>query len=327
MGEFPAGASAVLAPGSLDNKTRCTKTRGASEPPAQTPRLFGKLAHYHNITQHMLNKFKEFMMEQVEENIRRLSYSHKKNKNIETFCVIGSYSKRKNFIPNDIDCLIITNCILEDIVIENFLTNSISIEKDKIKKSDDTFRLIIDEIEFGLAYFNNTYFYNYIERIKDGNKKELSIENRPWVIGGRIPEVLLTDILLARVIFDKEGNFNSLQQSLRKKYPKGLKDSLIEDLQNELKNKVTFIDSALSKQNFLIFDIGLGDIVIALIRYIYVQNGIYISSLKHIQSYYLDDLSDQYLRNVLEKIFEIFRLSDRNEKFSLILKIVEELLP
>jgi len=45
MGEFPAGATAVIAPGSPDNTTRCTKTSGASEPPCLRPRHPARLVN------------------------------------------------------------------------------------------------------------------------------------------------------------------------------------------------------------------------------------------------------------------------------------------
>ena len=139
---------------------------------------------------------------------------HKSNPFIQTFCIVGSFVKNK-FLSHDIDCI----CISEHNVSEYYFKNLQHLLKEKValKRIDDSLRLLINGTEFGFVYFLKDQFYQYVNNLTEG--RILDIETKPWVIGGKIPEVLLTDIVFADIKFDKENRFINLQNKLKKTYP------------------------------------------------------------------------------------------------------------
>lgn len=253
--------------------------------------------------------------DKVNQILNKVIFNHQRNVNIETFCVVGSFINKSIKIPHDVDCLVLTNKKLSERYLHKLILSSI--RKTNVIKSDDSFRITIDNIQFGFVYFDIKSFYKEVNSIMNGIK--LAIESKPWVIGGKIPEILLTDILSAKVIFDKKGIFVNLQKTLKKEYPKNLRMSLINELKNELLLKINSINDAIVKNDVLRVDIGIGELLIVLVRLIYGQKRVYLIPIKH--------LSNDFSKfEILKRIVNIPKLPTRKRKMEAIKEITKKII-
>jgi len=255
----------------------------------------------------------------IEKTINLLVTIHQTNPLIRTFCIVGSFVKNKS-LSHDIDCI----CINEQDVYEYYFDNLQHLIKGKItlKRIDDSLRLFINGIEFGLVYFLKDQFYRYVDNLVEG--RSLDIETKPWVIGGKIPEVLLTDIVFADIKFDKENKFIKLQKELKKNYPQKLKNSLIRNLRDELNSKIKIVERSLMNGDYLRFDLGISEIALICIRLMYAQNNSYLPPIKHLTDG-LFDIPTACKRN-LNEILLSARIDDKKERLRLIKKVSLNLL-
>ncbi|MBI2309382.1 hypothetical protein HYU89_00605 [Candidatus Collierbacteria bacterium] len=263
----------------------------------------------------------------VDAAIKEVADIHFANKLVETFCVVGSYAKKNGVLSNDIDCLIIVKNHTQDddlIHLVKSLPNSVPLEK-----SDDTYRTLISGIEFGLAYFESNDFYNsIIGGFIKGNAKSISIINRPWVIGGKIPEVLLGDIELSQIIFDRSirKRFTHLKKTLSISYHPTLRKTLLKELRQEINIKLKLTERALMNRDWMLFEVGLTDVSIAIIRYVYAKDSQYMQPLKHIHHGYFHDLTVKRFRQIVKNVIDIFCLDSRNDKLLSVTNISKKIL-
>jgi len=255
----------------------------------------------------------------VNNTINLLIAIHKSNSLIQTFCIVGSFVKNKS-LSHDIDCI----CINGQDVYEYYFKNLPLLIKEKItlKRIDDSLHLLVNGIEFGLVYFLKDQFYRYVDNLIEG--KFLDIETKPWVIGGKIPEVLLTDIVFADIKFDKENRFINLQNILKKTYPIKLKNNLIRYLEDELISKIKIVERLLTNADYLRFDLGISEIYLICIRLMFAQNNLYLPPIKHL----IDGLYDipPVCKRILNEIILSARIDDKKERLRLIKKVSLSLL-
>lgn len=244
---------------------------------------------------------------------------HKNSPLIKTFCIVGSFNKSKSK-SHDIDCI----CISERNVDNYYFNNLQYLIKEKIvlKRSDNSLRLFIKETEFGLVYFLKDQFYKYVDDIIQG--KIINIKTKSWVIGGEIPEVLLTDIFFADIKFDKENELTNLQRELKKNYPTDLKKNLIRDLGSELNSKMKAVEESLINKDYLRFELGINDILLICIRLMFAKNNSYLPPIKHLT----DGLYDipKVCRDNLDEIILSVRVDEKKERLRLIKKVSSNLL-
>lgn len=247
--------------------------------------------------------------------IEKLVDYHRRNNQIETFCLVGSFVDQKIKLPNDIDCLILTKEELS----YNYIKKLISSFKEnlRLKYLDNSFRVSLGKVTFGLGYSYNQSFYEEVDEIMKGNK--LFCETKPWVIGGNIPEILLTDIFSANIMFDKPEKFGILQNNLRKKYPLKLKKKLEKDLTNEYNLKTHMVEKTIENGDLVRADIGIGELLILLIRLTYGKNGLYLPPIKHIANN-IQGLSEDTKKVIIE-LHEIPKLTLRTDKLKEINRI------
>ena len=259
--------------------------------------------------------------------IKEVADIHFASKLVETFCVVGSYVKKNGVLSNDVDCLIIVKNHTQDDDLAHLvksLPNSVPLEK-----SDDTYRTLISGIEFGLAYFESNDFYNsIIGGFIRGDTKSINIVNRPWVIGGKIPEVLLGDIELSQLIFDRSirKRFTHLKKTLSISYYPVLRKTLLKELRQEINIKLKLTEKALVNRDWMLFEVGLTDISIAIIRYVYAKDGQYMQPLKHIYDGYFHDLTVKIFRKIVKDVIDIFCFDSRDDKLLSIINISKKIL-
>ncbi len=255
--------------------------------------------------------------------IKKIISAHKLNDTIETLAIVGSHNSKIIDKPNDIDCIAITTRDFKDKYFKDILYRIQLTNKHISQKSDDSFRFFLNDIEFGITYFEHKNFYNHLNRLINGNPESLSIINRPWVIGGKIQEVLLTDIANSNILFDQSSRkkFTCIKNKLKKEFPKRFQNNLLLELKNEIQTKLVLTEKSLRQKNKLIFYTGISDICIALIRYIYTKNNNYLSSLKHVYKSYPFEIKNTTDKNTLKKILNIFDQQDNEVIFLSIKKI------
>lgn len=268
-----------------------------------------------------MGKLLKISPQKIDYNITQLVNLHKRKKDIISFCIIGSYVKHEIDTPNDIDCLIITKKKFSDRYIVNKILSLSCF--DVCKKSDDIFILSINRVNFNLAYFYEKYFYEYISELIDGSI--IAIEQKPWVIGGKIPEIFLGDIKSAQIIFDKNNHFIALQKFIKKQYPLKLKKTLLNYIKNEVINKIILINYYLKQKDYFLFYLGVYEIAISIIRYIYVSNDLFLLPIKHVTRGVIDgNLSIKYQR-LIKQLFITLKIKQRIKVLNNLKIILKEL--
>jgi hypothetical protein len=111
------------------------------------------------------------------------------------------------------------------------------------------------------------------------NTDLLEVGSKSWVIGGKIEEVLLGDIKLSKVSFDKTNKYTQLKNSLAV-YPMSFRIKLMNYLREDIRSKIVLCRKTM--ENDFLFNLGIYEIIISLIRYIYAWQKVYLMPLKHI---------------------------------------------
>lgn len=255
----------------------------------------------------------------INETIIKLENIHKNNPLIKTYCIVGSYPRNKSK-SHDIDCIFITRQKTSNAYYLKKLPNLIK-EKVSIIRSDDSLRLFIKDTEFSLVYFLESQFYKLVNDIISGNT--INIASKPWVIGGKIPEVLLTDIVFADIKFDKENRFINLRKKLINDYPRDLRNSLFKVLGEELNLKIKMVEESLINEDYLKFELGFGEIILICIRLAFAKKNSYMPPIKHLTDglYRIPKFCQDYLKEILL----ILQSNNRGEKIRLIKKLCSKL--
>lgn len=251
----------------------------------------------------------------IESIVDSISRYHQRNYLFEAFSIVGSFANFPDKFQHDIDCLIVSRKKLPDSFIYTFVSSlSRGIRPIKL---DDSFRVSINNIQFGLAYKPRDSFYREIENIIEG--KSLAMVHKAWVIGGMIPEVLLTDISVAKILFDKSSRLINIQKELANRYPDNLRLNLTAELKHEFALRLKMIEPLLKEEDLLRFDLAIGELTVLLIRFIFCQNGIYLSPLKHLNDQ-LFKLSED-ITILVDEVVNIYKSSNREKKLQKLKKV------
>ena len=105
--------------------------------------------------------------------------------------------------------------------------------------SDDVYQIVVQKTTISFAV-RSIDFIGYLRRLVNGHIPPIEI--KPWVIGGNIPEVLISDIQSSVILLDREGEFNQLSMQLQNGYPDSMKRIMIPLLSKEIKQKASLID-------------------------------------------------------------------------------------
>lgn len=221
-------------------------------------------------------------IKQIEKTLLKISKKLKSFSEIRSFIIVGSYPKEISSCPNDVDCIVITNKSLSSSV-KNKIHNQLA--PYNINYSDDSVRLRLNSVEFGLTYIKSKKFYSQIKSLISGHALSIRKKDVTWAVGGNLPEVMLSDLSRCRIVFDKDNLISSIKSDLLKQYPKALKVNLIDSLNCEIQTKISLIDRYLKQSNAFMAKVGISDVAIAVYRLIHVNNNLYPLGLKHIQHY------------------------------------------
>ena len=251
------------------------------------------------------------MVVSIKNLISLLVQPHLEDKQVDCFSIVGSYTRVKTGRkPNDIDCLVLTSQNFSKPDFQKIFDRIEYHDKKILGKSDDSYRLQLGEKEFGLAYFESRKFFEYIQGLIEGKTEYISVVNRPWVVGGKIQEIILKDIVDSIIYFDRSAGQRLIffKNLLKEKYPSGLRNSLLQELAEELRIKKVLVQKAWKNNDSLLFNAGISDLSIGLIRYVYVKNSVYMSALKHVRENFSHDISDLSDCDLIKKIYELNQL-------------------
>lgn len=203
-------------------------------------------------------------------------------KSIDSIGVLWSATNINILNPNDIDLLLLTH---------NNTSSQI------IKAFQDTYEYINhsicdDAIRINMILWSKWYLISVVPKeikwfIEDITKiciwKNIERVNKPWAAWGYIPEILLSDISKSYILYDKWQLLTNIKNNLNNHYPILLKENLMESLSFEILIKYNQLQN--SQNNQLLTAVLESDLIIALIRFLYVTKEIYFIWLKHIPSF------------------------------------------
>jgi hypothetical protein len=230
--------------------------------------------------------------------ISLLSYC---NVNIVSMSIIGSVAKNcftNNF--SDLDVLLLAGNNFKD---EQFLLDLKSYGFD-FNPTDDIYNCIINNQNVSICFKHYHEFVNDLEDLSNG--KYCDIIKKPWVIGGKIQEVILTDIKFSIILFDKEKNLIKIKNGLNECYPLKL-HNCFRTLSGEILQRAYMLLKYIEKnRNSIEIFTGYYEILVDLSRYICFKTQRYHYGYKHFliqKDFYLFD--SIYLSSLTPSIFEI----------------------
>lgn len=192
---------------------------------------------------------------------------------ILVIAVIGSYAKGINTPQSDVDLLLIVS--------DSFKINNLRIilqrtyDNITLYNSDDVYQIVVQKTTISFAV-RSIDFIGYLRRLVNGHIPPIEI--KPWVIGGNIPEVLISDIQSSVILLDREGEFNQLSMQLQNGYPDSMKRIMIPLLSKEIKQKASLM---LRTENPVLKVIGFNEVLVQYIRIVALHHNIMNFGIKH----------------------------------------------
>jgi len=192
---------------------------------------------------------------------------------ISVLAIIGSYAKGISTPQSDIDLLLIVN--------NGFETDSLQTALHQVygnvtlSTADDVYQATISGTTVSFAV-RSKQFICHLKALTIGCLAPVEI--RPWVIGGNIPEVLITDIKSSIILIDREGEFGQLSKLLLNGYPKSMKSMAILHLSKELTQKACLV---INTENPVLKVIGFYEVLIQYVRIVSLHYNIMNFGIKH----------------------------------------------
>ncbi len=200
---------------------------------------------------------------------------HQYKKEFLAYAVIGSVVRPEVKKFNDLDCIVLTAKRFRHNQIVNKTLSGF--RSHYYNRSDDVLVYNLSNLKVSCLYISQADFLRYMKKVLDADL--LEVRPKPWVIGGKIEEVLLGDVKLSKVLFDKTKKFTKIKNSLAT-YPTSFRIKLMNYLREDIKSKIVLCRKAIN--NDFLFNLGLYEIIISLIRYIYAGQKSYLLPIKHI---------------------------------------------
>lgn len=240
--------------------------------------------------------------------LERVVRIHEQEQEVQAIAIVGSISRGLSTY-HDVDLLVLHNSTDSDMR-SKFAEN---LKHDQPYILDDTLRFSIqDNHEMSLAYKNIQDFTDKVQGILEGKEFERVVKN--WAVGGFISETLLADISKAIVLFDKQGSFSSLIDSLIK-YPERFRSLLITFLEDELNQKLAYLEN---RPPFVKI-VASVDVQIAALRLIFALKSEFFPGFKHVES-----ASEHWNQEELALLRGITALDTTNPDFFLFEKLIQK---
>jgi len=227
--------------------------------------------------------------------------------------IIGSVAK--NCFTNKFSDLDILLLVEDDFKDDLFLLDLKSYGFD-FTPIDDIYVCTINNQDVSICFKHYHEFTNYLEDLING--KYYDIIKKPWVIGGKIEEVVLTDIKFSIILFDKEKKLVKIKNGLNENYPLKLHNCFI-ILSDEILQKACMVLKYIEKNKSPIeIFTGYYEILVDLSRYIGFKTQKYHYGYKHFlmqkDFYFFENI---YLSTSVPSIFEV------KSNIALIISILE----
>lgn len=242
-----------------------------------------------------------FMNKCVIDSLLSISLLSYYNVKIMSMSIIGSVAK-KCFTNNssDLDILILVKKDFND---KQFLSDLKSYGFD-FNLTDDIYACVVNSQNISICFRQYHEFVNKLESLIDG--KCYDIIKKSWVIGGKIEEVILTDIKLSIILFDKESKLIKIKNKLNEDYPLKL-HYCFKTLSSKILQKINMLLKYIEKNRHSIeVFTGYYEILVDLSRYICFKTKRYHYGYKHFliqKDFYLFD--NIYLNSLTPSIFEV----------------------
>jgi len=197
--------------------------------------------------------------------IDKIINSWKINLNIINILIVWSYVDSDNF--NDIDFLITYtgsyNTFIESM---SFLW--------KLYILDDSIRFNYLWKEVSFVFKEEVEFNNYINKIHNWDINERI--NKEWAIWWYVPEILLYDLVNSKILLNKNNYLLELINKL-KDFDNFNSSKIEKLLLNEIKIKLNYFELWLDN---ISNQICTSDLILSIIRFIYIRNKLYFPWLK-----------------------------------------------
>ncbi len=207
--------------------------------------------------------------------LEKLADSLERQESIISCSLIGSVA-RKTYRPlkSDIDILILISGGND----ENLLSLAQK-HIDDLHYENGIYAGRIESTPVSIALRDYSGFIRHIGSIMAADSLEMHVQ--PWVVGGEIPEVLLSDVASAIILSDRYGGFREIQKTLRQGYPDKLHNDGRALLMEELRMKCMVALSHFHSGNSFLGDYGLAEVIVILSRVHYMEEKMYHPGFKH----------------------------------------------
>jgi len=233
--------------------------------------------------------------------LRDILLNLKQISNIDCIFFVGS--ALDNIEAQDIDLLVIMKN-------ESNSSNCLKIVKEKLSSyhpiiSDDSIRILNKyKKEINIAVFDSIFFGNKVLNILEN--KQFYGENRIWCIGDWLPEILLYDLKNAIPFYwVNNSEIKSIFEKVNSYYEEVMK-TIFEECKENFQFMIEKSDSYVELDN-LPLEILKREIILNLIRYLFLKNKIYNGSIKKIDKLYphiAKDKIDLILENIVNSNLE-----------------------
>jgi hypothetical protein len=153
--------------------------------------------------------------------------------------------------------------------------------------------------EISLAVRQVDKFKEDLFAIISGDAQALLPKQVNWAVGGYFPEILYKDFINAKVFVDNTNWVSKLIEDYAGKIPESLRNGIVTACSSLIEQKINIIDKLLPAYK----EIAKSEIVITLIRLIFISQGYVYPGSKHI--YEIMPLLKPTKQELLEKIINL----------------------
>lgn len=222
------------------------------------------------------------------------------DKNVVAAMYVGSSAV--NFDTcNDVDIIVLCTDLAQTGMLDKAICNILETAS---YRNIDVIRYESPKLEgkeISLAFRQAKKFKADLFEIISGDASALLPKQVNWAVGGYFPEILYKDFINAKVFEDKTDWVSKLISEYAGKIPKSLKNGIVMACTSLIEQKIKSIDKLLPAYK----EIAKSEIIITLIRLIFILEGYIYPGSKHI--YEIKPLLKPKKQELLERIINLNR--------------------
>lgn len=195
--------------------------------------------------------------------------------NILAICLVGSMTRSYTTQQGDVDLLMISDNLSQDLVLNNL---SSYYPSKKINISDDAIR-ILGTTPVSIVNIDKKVFENRLAKLCIGS--DIAAVYKPWAVLGNAPEVLIADVVDSIVLFERGGYYSDLKLGFRY-YPRKLRSSILRYTSNELENILMLANKAFLAGDNVISNYAVNHSLFPLVRGMFAYERQFFRGMKYL---------------------------------------------